>query len=134
MSSSPSVQLYSVRDAMERDLSGTIARLAGIGFTVVEPYAFAERTAELAAALTAAGVSAPSGHAAVIDAADPARIFDAAEQLRVWRAMDAADEEPVVIYHSHTATEAYPSRTDISYASQPDAHYVLVSTRDPDTH
>jgi len=60
--------------------------------------------------------------------------FDAADQLRVWRAMDAADEEPVVIYHSHTATEAYPSRTDISYASQPDAHYVLVSTRDPDTY
>ncbi|MGH3772398.1 MAG: Mov34/MPN/PAD-1 family protein [Pseudonocardiaceae bacterium] len=60
--------------------------------------------------------------------------FDAAEQLRVWRVMDAQDEEPVVIYHSHTMTEAYPSRTDISYASQPDAHYVLVSTRDPDTH
>ncbi|MGH3692407.1 MAG: Mov34/MPN/PAD-1 family protein [Pseudonocardiaceae bacterium] len=60
--------------------------------------------------------------------------FDAAEQLRVWRAMDAADEEPVVIYHSHTMTEARPSRTDISYASQPDAHYVLISTRDPDTH
>jgi proteasome lid subunit RPN8/RPN11 len=60
--------------------------------------------------------------------------FDSGEQLRVWRAMDAADEEPVVIYHSHTATEAYPSRTDISYASQPDAHYVLVSTRDPDAH
>lgn len=60
--------------------------------------------------------------------------FDAAEQLRVWRTMDAADEEPVVIYHSHTATEAYPSRTDVSYASQPDAHYVLVSTRDPAIH
>ena len=42
--------------------------------------------------------------------------------------MDDRDEEPVVIYHSHTATEAYPSRTDISYASEPDAHYVLVST------
>ena len=27
---------------------------------------------------------------------------------------------------------AYPSRTDISYASEPDAHYVLVSTREPD--
>jgi proteasome lid subunit RPN8/RPN11 len=38
----------------------------------------------------------------------------------------------VVIYHSHTATEAYPSRTDISYASEPQAHYVLVSTRDDD--
>jgi [CysO sulfur-carrier protein]-S-L-cysteine hydrolase len=58
--------------------------------------------------------------------------FDSLEQLRVWREMDDRDEEPVVIYHSHTATEAYPSRTDISYASEPGAHYVLVSTRDAD--
>jgi [CysO sulfur-carrier protein]-S-L-cysteine hydrolase len=58
--------------------------------------------------------------------------FDSLEQLRVWREMDKRGEEPVVIYHSHTATEAYPSRTDISYAMEPDAHYVLVSTRDPE--
>jgi [CysO sulfur-carrier protein]-S-L-cysteine hydrolase len=58
--------------------------------------------------------------------------FDSLEQLAVWREMDDRDEEPVVIYHSHTATEAYPSRTDVSYASEPGAHYVLVSTRDPD--
>jgi [CysO sulfur-carrier protein]-S-L-cysteine hydrolase len=58
--------------------------------------------------------------------------FDSMEQLRVWREMDDQDEEPVVIYHSHTATEAYPSRTDISYASEPGAHYVLASTRDPE--
>ena len=58
--------------------------------------------------------------------------FDSLEQLRVWRDMDDRDEEPVVIYHSHTATEAYPSRTDISYASEPAAHYVVVSTREPD--
>jgi proteasome lid subunit RPN8/RPN11 len=57
--------------------------------------------------------------------------FDSAEQLKVWREMDRADEAPVVIYHSHTATEAYPSRTDISYAGEPGAHYVLISTRDP---
>jgi proteasome lid subunit RPN8/RPN11 len=57
--------------------------------------------------------------------------FDSLEQLRVWREMDDRDEEPVVIYHSHTATEAYPSRTDVSYASEPGAHYVLVSTADP---
>lgn len=55
--------------------------------------------------------------------------FDAVEQLRVWRSMDDADEVPFVIYHSHTATEAHPSRTDISLASEPDAHYLLVSTR-----
>ena len=56
--------------------------------------------------------------------------FDAAEQLKVWREMDANDEVPVVVYHSHTATEAYPSRTDIGLAMEPNAHYVLVSTRE----
>jgi [CysO sulfur-carrier protein]-S-L-cysteine hydrolase len=57
--------------------------------------------------------------------------FDSADLLRLYREMDARDEEPVVIYHSHTATQAYPSRTDIAYASEPGAHYVLVSTADP---
>jgi [CysO sulfur-carrier protein]-S-L-cysteine hydrolase len=60
--------------------------------------------------------------------------FDSGEQLKVWRALDDADEVPVVIYHSHTATEAYPSRTDVKLAAEPDAHYVLVSTREPDRH
>ena len=58
--------------------------------------------------------------------------FDAAEQLRVWRSMDDADEVPLVIYHSHTATEARPSRTDLALASEPGAHYLLVSTRAAD--
>ena len=48
--------------------------------------------------------------------------FDSVDLLR--------DEEAVIIYHSHTATEAYPSRTDIGLASEPGAHYVLVSTRE----
>jgi proteasome lid subunit RPN8/RPN11 len=59
--------------------------------------------------------------------------FDSADLLQLYKELDANDEEPVVVYHSHTATEAYPSRTDISYASEPNAHYVLVSTREPDT-
>ena len=59
--------------------------------------------------------------------------FDSADLLRLYREMDERDEEPVVIYHSHTATEAYPSRTDVSYASEPNAHYLLVSTREPDS-
>ena len=54
--------------------------------------------------------------------------FDPAEQLALYREMEARGEEPVVVYHSHTATEAYPSRTDISYAAEPNAHYVLVGT------
>ncbi len=56
--------------------------------------------------------------------------FDSGDLLRLYREMDDRDEVPVVIYHSHTATEAYPSRTDIALAQEPDAHYVLVSTRD----
>ena len=56
--------------------------------------------------------------------------FDSTDLLKLYREMDDRDEEPVVIYHSHTATEAYPSRTDIALALEPGAHYVLVSTRD----
>jgi proteasome lid subunit RPN8/RPN11 len=56
--------------------------------------------------------------------------FDSGDLLRLYRDMDARDEVPVVIYHSHTATEAHPSRTDIALASEPEAHYVLVSTRE----
>ncbi|WP_375504367.1 Mov34/MPN/PAD-1 family protein [uncultured Jatrophihabitans sp.] len=58
--------------------------------------------------------------------------FDSADLLALYRELDSNDEEPVVVYHSHTATEAYPSRTDIAYASEPQAHYVLVSTRSDD--
>jgi proteasome lid subunit RPN8/RPN11 len=53
--------------------------------------------------------------------------FDPAEQLALHKQMLTRDEEIVVVYHSHTATEAYPSRTDIAYAAEPQAHYVLVS-------
>ncbi|NED96190.1 M67 family metallopeptidase [Phytoactinopolyspora alkaliphila] len=53
--------------------------------------------------------------------------FDSMDLLRLYREMEDRDEEPVVIYHSHTATEAYPSRTDISIAAEPNAHYVLVA-------
>jgi proteasome lid subunit RPN8/RPN11 len=79
------------------------------------------------------GSDRPERHVAMVNAERSPTFyrFDAQEQLKVWRAMDDADEVPVVIYHSHTATEAYPSRTDVNLAAEPDAHYVLVSTRDP---
>ncbi|HKS50383.1 MAG TPA: M67 family metallopeptidase [Pseudonocardiaceae bacterium] len=60
--------------------------------------------------------------------------FDSMEDIRLERDLDARGEERVVIYHSHTATEAYPSRTDVNIAGYPEAHYVLISTRDPDVH
>jgi proteasome lid subunit RPN8/RPN11 len=80
------------------------------------------------------GLDVPTRHIEMDNAARSMTFyeFDSMEQLRVWREMDDNDEEPVVIYHSHTATEAYPSRTDISFAGEPGAHYLLVSTRDPE--
>ena len=64
--------------------------------------------------------------------------FDPTEWLKVHRELSANDEEVVVIYHSHTATPAYPSVTDVRKAGEfaqllPSPHYVLVSTRDPDS-
>jgi len=56
--------------------------------------------------------------------------FDPKDLLALYREVDDLDEEIVVIYHSHTDTEAHPSRTDIAYAGEPGAHYVLVSTRE----
>ena len=73
--SGPSVQLYSVRDAIDADLDRAVARVAEIGFTRVEPYAFQLRTADYRRAFAATGLSAPTGHAAVIDAADPGSVF-----------------------------------------------------------
>ncbi|WP_411563894.1 Mov34/MPN/PAD-1 family protein [Pseudomonas shirazensis] len=54
--------------------------------------------------------------------------FDSREQLRVWSELDERDEECRVIYHSHTASEAWPSRDDIAHASDPELHYLIVST------
>lgn len=59
--------------------------------------------------------------------------FESGELLALYRGMDERGEVPVVIYHSHTATAAYPSPTDVGLAAEPDAHYVLVSTAEADT-
>jgi proteasome lid subunit RPN8/RPN11 len=58
--------------------------------------------------------------------------FDPVEQVRVWREMDARDEEPVILYYSQEDPNAYPSRTTIAMASESQAHYLIVSTADPE--
>ena len=80
----------------------------------------------------AIGSDLPTRHIPMLNAAMSPTFyeFDSGDLLRLYRDMDDRGEDPVVVYHSHTATEAYPSRTDINLASEPEAHYVLVSTRD----
>jgi proteasome lid subunit RPN8/RPN11 len=78
------------------------------------------------------GSDRPERFVAMVNAASSPTFyeFDPTDLLRLYRDMDDRGEEPVVVYHSHTATEAYPSRTDIGLAQEPNAHYVLVSTRE----
>ncbi len=81
------VQLYSVRDDIgPGQLSGTLHRLAVLGFTHAEPYRILDDTDGLGAALREAGLSAVAAHANVVAAGDGGRAdrdayFAAARQL-----------------------------------------------------
>ena len=44
-----------------------------------------------------------------------------------FREIPENDEEMVAIYHSHTASPAYPSQTDINLATYPDSIYLILS-------
>ena len=79
--------------------------------------------------------------------ADPYRYhMDPKDQLRILRECQDHGWDPLAFYHSHTASEAYPSRTDIRLAFTPkipdkpgermlwwaDAYWVIVSLQNPD--
>jgi [CysO sulfur-carrier protein]-S-L-cysteine hydrolase len=50
--------------------------------------------------------------------------------FRIYRECEANGWDFLAIYHSHTASEAYPSPTDVRLAFWPEAYYVLVSLQD----
>lgn len=49
------------------------------------------------------------------------------DQLRIFRQLDEEGLELVALYHSHPASPAYPSATDVAQAFYPDSVYVIVS-------
>ena len=55
----------------------------------------------------------------------------AKQMLRAMREIEDDDLE-LVIYHSHTHTQAYPSATDIRLAAYPEATYAIVTLQDRD--
>jgi len=54
-------------------------------------------------------------------------LIDPQEQLRVWMELDDADEVVWAIVHSHVASPARPSQTDIGLAYYPDSLYIVCS-------
>ncbi len=52
------------------------------------------------------------------------------DQYRVLKDIEERGEELAAIYHSHTASAAYPSQTDINLAFYPDSLYLIVSLED----
>lgn len=74
----------------------------------------------------------PASHMPMANAAASPRLyeFDPGELLQAYGHMDARGEDPVIIYHSHTATHAIPSALDVSLATEQNAHYVIVATGD----
>lgn len=82
-----SLQLYTLRTALQEDLPGTIRRVAEIGFTQVEPYNFVATAKELDAVLKENGLTAPSGHAPLLSQ-DQHRIFAAAKELGISTVID----------------------------------------------
>ncbi len=57
---------------------------------------------------------------------------DSHDLFRIHRECDGNGWEFLTIYHSHTASEAYPSSTDVRLAFWPETYYVLVSLQDPE--
>lgn len=58
-------------------------------------------------------------------------VMDAKQMLHAMREIED-DELHLVIYHSHSHTQAYPSATDIRLAAYPDATYAIVTLQDRD--
>ncbi len=83
-------------------------------------------------------IAGQDGHAvklfrALNSEASPYRYnVDPKDLFRIHRECDENGWEFLAIYHSHTASEAYPSSTDVRLAFWPETSYVLVSLMKPD--
>ncbi len=83
----PSVQLYTVREALAADMSGALARLARIGFERVEGFDLVDLQDRYADALPRAGLTMPSAHVTLLGA-DLDLVFAAAHRLGVTTVID----------------------------------------------
>lgn len=57
-------------------------------------------------------------------------VMDPREQMRIMESIDDAGFDLLAVYHSHTRSAAYPSRTDVELAFFPQTLYLIVSLAD----
>ena len=57
---------------------------------------------------------------------------DPKDLFRIHRECDENGWQFLILYHSHTASQAYPSPTDIRLAYWPECYYAIVSLQDPE--
>jgi len=113
-----SVQLYTLRTPLEQDLPGTIAKVAELGYTKVEPYNFVATADALAEAFKANGLTAPSGHAPLLSA-DQDEIFAAANKLGITTVIDPY----VPAEHWQNADDIAATATKLNAAAKKGAGY-----------
>ena len=58
--------------------------------------------------------------------------IDEAEQLAVWTKLEDAGESVIAIAHSHVASPAEPSKTDVELAYFPESLYLVCSLANPE--
>lgn len=53
---------------------------------------------------------------------------DSRDLYEAYQGMALRQEELYIVYHSHTASQAYPSALDVELAQEPLAHNLIIST------
>ena len=101
-----SVQLFSVREQLTADFPGTIATLAKIGLTRVEPFGMVDSADQLKAALTETGLAAPTSHQSLVYV-ELTKVLDVAADLGVG-----------TVIHPFTPPADWTTRADVERVAE----------------
>lgn len=115
-----SIQLWTVREALAADPDGTLARVAALGFTTVEPFGFVESAKQYAGALSSAGLTPSSGHEHIVGK-NLDTVFSAARDLGIPTVIEPMVEEQ----HWRTLVDIERTATALNEAAEVAAGYGL---------